>query len=305
MAAFQFGEAAGGVADAAGDLLLHPAGPVSVAHLLVVGGAAVRGDPVRGHLDGAPQLRQLPLFLGVLALPLVAAGVLGGQVGAVAAAEADRAVHRRVEVEQIGADRVEERPVVAGDDHRAGQGAELVLQERGGPVVEVVGGLVEQDRRGPPDQQRGEGEAPALAARERAEDAVGADGGQAEAVEQQGGAAVGVPGFAVLRLFEAGAVGGEQRGLARAAVREGGQLLAEAVEFGEVGAGFAERLVQHGGDGGGGVERHLLVQEAEVGGPGDASGVGLVDAGQHPQQGGLAAAVLADQAEPAAGGGGQ
>ncbi len=47
-----------------------------------------------------------------------------------------------------------------------------------------------------------------------------------------------------------------------------------------------------------GVERHLLVQEAQVGGPDDTAGVGLVHPGEQPQQGGLPGAVLTDQADP-------
>lgn len=84
-----------------------------------------------------------------------------------------------------------------------------------------------------------------------------------------------------------------------------GEFAAEPIEFREVLAGLAQCVVQDGGDGRGGFEGHLLVEEAEVGGARDASRVGFVHPGEHPQQGGLAGTVLPDQADPVAGGGGQ
>lgn len=90
-----------------------------------------------------------------------------------------------------------------------------------------------------------------------------------------------------------------------AVLRDERQPFAEPVQLGEVLAGLPQGLGQHRGDGRRGVEPHLLVQETEVGGAGDTALVGFVDAGEYPQQGGLADAVLPDQADAPAGGGGQ
>jgi hypothetical protein len=65
------------------------------------------------------------------------------------------------------------------------------------------------------------------------------EGAEAQAVQDEGRAAVGVPGLPVLGLFQAPAVGVEEV----LVLRGPGQLLAEAVQFGEVLAGLAQRLV--------------------------------------------------------------
>ncbi|WP_449487106.1 hypothetical protein [Streptomyces viridochromogenes] len=62
--ALQFLQPSRGVADPAGDRVLDVARPVAVVHLLVVGIARVRGDPVlAGHPRRRTQLPQLLLFL--------------------------------------------------------------------------------------------------------------------------------------------------------------------------------------------------------------------------------------------------
>lgn len=274
---------------------------MAVPHLLVVGTAPVRRSAVCGHPRRPAYLLQFLLLLGVPPLPALPLGALLRQVGAVIAAVADRAVRRRVEVDQVGADGVEERPVVAGDHHGSGQAADLLLQEGGGAVVEVVGRLVQQQRRRTPYEQRGQGQPTALSAGERTERAVVPERAEAQTVQDQGGAAVGVPGLSVLGLFEAPAVGVEEFLVAGVVFRDAGELRAEPIELGEVLAGFAQRLVEHRVDGGVGGVRHLLVEVAEVGRAGDASRVGFVDTGEYAQEGGLSDAVLPDQADAVAG----
>lgn len=175
------------------------------------------------------------------------------------------------------------------------------LEEGGGCVVEVVGRLVQEQRGGPPDEQRGQGQPAALPAGKGAKAPVVFQCAQAEAVQDPCGAAVGVPGLPVLGPFQASAVGVQEFGVSGVVLGDAGQLLAEPVKFGEVLAGFAQRLLQYGGKREVRVDGHLLVEEAEVAGAGDASRVGFVDAGEQPQQGGLADAVLPDQADAVAG----
>ncbi len=128
-----------------------------------------------------------------------------------------------------------------------------------------------------------------------------AERAESEPVEDEGRATVGVPGLTVLGLFEALAVGVEEFLVARGVLGDPGEFLAEPFEFREILTGLAERVVQHRGDGRVGGKGHLLVQDTEVVGARDAPRVGCVDAGEHPQQGGLADAVLPDQTDAVAG----
>ncbi len=152
-------------ADRAGDVL-----PLEVVDELVAVArrAAVRHLPGggRGRLAQRGELVLLGLERG---LPAPPRGALGGQVGGVPAGEPVAALAvdaevGRVEVDHGAADRVEERPVVAGDHGDPGQRDQELLEQRGGLVVEVVGGLVEQHAAGPPGDQRGQREAAALPA---------------------------------------------------------------------------------------------------------------------------------------------
>ncbi|MFC6902172.1 hypothetical protein ACFQGX_43905 [Nonomuraea dietziae] len=95
-------------------------------------------------------------------LPALPLGALLGQVRAVPTPVPDGPVHRRVEIDQVGADRVQERPVVARHDHHPCHAAESLLHEPRGGIVQVVGGLVQQQRGGLSDQERRQGEPPAL-----------------------------------------------------------------------------------------------------------------------------------------------
>ncbi|GAA2376517.1 hypothetical protein GCM10010404_35400 [Nonomuraea africana] len=247
------------------------------------------------------QLAELLLLFRVASLPALALGALLGQVRAVSAPVPDGPVHRRVEIDQVRADRVQERPVVARHDHHSRHAAELLLYEHRGGIVQVVGGLVQQQRGGPSDQQRRQGEPPALPARQRRKRAPVRHAPQAEPAEDDLCAPVGVPGVALLRLVEPGPVRFEQSGV----VRGLGERPGEPVELGQVRTGLSQGVVEHVSDRGVAGERRLLMQEAQVGGPHDGAGVRLVHSGQQPQQGGLARTVLADQPDPVAGCGGE
>ncbi len=169
----------------------------------------------------------------------------------------------------------------------------------------MVGGLVEQEGGGAPHQQGGEGEASPLPAGEGDEAPSVVQPVEAEPGEDGGRAAVRLPDLLPLGALQLPPVGGEQAGVLRCVLRCGLQQAGEPVEFGERGAGLAQCAVHHGGEGRRRVVRQLLMQEAEVGGADDVAGVGLVGAGEQAQQGRLADAVLADEADAPAGGGGE
>ncbi len=255
-----------------------------------------RGDP-----HGVPQRLQLLLLGRVALLPPHPLGAPRVEVVGPAAAVAGRTVERGVEVEHVGAHGVEERAVVARRDHHPRQPPELVLQERGRLVVEVVGGLVQQQRTGAPDEQRGEPEPAALPARQRVQPPSPFDGGQAEPGQHEGRAAVGVPCVVIVAPLQTLAVPAQNVGV----VGPDGELGGQGIKGADARARLPQRVVEHRGDGGIGGEGQLLVAEAEVCGPADASGVGLLDAGEQAQQRRLAGAVLADEAEPAPGGHGE
>lgn len=187
----------------------------------------------------------------------------------------------------------------------AGQLAEPVFHEGGRFVVEVVGRLVQEEGRGAAYEKRGQGEAAALPAGQGAERPVVRDAAEAEPVEDDRGPAVGVPGFAFLGLFEPLPIRLQQFGVGGAVLGGVGEQSAEPVEFGQVGAGFPEGVVQDPGDRRVSGERHLLVQEAQVVRAGDLAGVGFVDAREQAQQCRFADTVLADQPDAVAGCGGE
>lgn len=169
-------------------------------------------------------------------------------------------------VPHAGADLVEE-PAVVGDADEGGAAGPQVSGEPGDALdVEVVGGLVQDDQVGLADEQLGQGDAAALAAGERADDGLQAlrEAGQVQAAEEAG---EDVADLGVARPLVVGEVADD--------------LLA---------------------DGGGRVQRVVLGEDAEPqpAAVGDASGVGLLQLGEHPDEGGLAVAVAADDADPVA-----
>ncbi len=169
-----------------------------------------------------------------------------------------------LDVPHAGADLVEE-PAVVGDADEGGAARLEVAGEPGDALdVEVVGGLVEDQEVLVGDEQLGEGDASALAAGERADDGVEA-------------------------LVEAGQV---------EAAEESGEDVADLGVAGPLVVGHvADDLVA---DGRGGVEGVVLGQDAhaQAAGLGDPAGVGLLQLGEHADEGGLAVAVAADDADP-------
>ena len=106
----------------------------------------------------------LGLRVGVLGRARVALLALA-VVGAVVAAE-----RRQPSVAQLpdpGDGRVQERPVVGGDEQRAGPPAEVLLEPLEGVEVEVVRRLVEQEQVRVGDDQAGERRPRLLAAGQR------------------------------------------------------------------------------------------------------------------------------------------
>ena len=140
----------------------------------------------------------------------------------------------------------------------AGQTAQLPLQEGRGGVIEMVGRLVEQQRRGPPYQERGQREPAALPAGQGPECAVVAQPAQTERGENHLSASVRVPGLMFLCVVESLAVLAEKVGVAGGVLRGLGERPGEPIQVGEILAGSAQRVVEHVGDRGGAVERNLL-----------------------------------------------
>ena len=226
--------------------------------------------------------------------------------------ERERATPARVEVEQPGRHAVEELPIVAGEQHRTAPGAQPVLEEGRGVVVEVVRRLVEQQRVGGAEQQRGEREPGALSARDLVDPAVEPEPGDAEPVEHLVAARVGRPDVGAFGRVEGrrvpcgGCRGGALVGRVDRELRRG------HVELALDGANLGEGRLEHLADAIVGTEGQLLREEPGSRGTGEPTrhgrvaeggGCGIrpaVGAGEQPEQRRLADAVLADQAEPLA-----
>jgi hypothetical protein len=196
---------------------------------------------------------------------------------------------------------------VAGQQDGTGPGGEHVAQVGGRGVVQVVGGLVqEQDVRGG-EQQPGQRQARALAAGQVLGGAVAVQGGEAQAVEQDLDAGVDVPDVQVLGGLECGRVVAH-RGGGVGCVREGSGVLVDGVlRLPDVGDGGLERLR----DGVAGVERGLLVEQTDAGPPATRHScphrarIRLEETREDAQERGLAGAVLADEARALARGDGE
>ena len=149
---------------------------------------------------------------------------------------------------------------------RGTAGRQVVGQPRDALDVEVVGRLVQQQQVGVGHEQLGQGQPPALAAGHRADDRL-------EAAHVRG-------------------------------VDAAEQPLEDVTDARVAGPDVLGQRAEHrGADRGGGVEgvdlrQHAAGQPAEVG---HAALVDLLAAGEHLQQGGLAATVAADDADAAAG----
>ena len=125
-----------------------------------------------------------------------------------------------------------------GQHDRAGQPAQVPFEELHRGVVEMVGGLVEQQRFRLADQQRGQAEPRPLPAGERAQPPRRCDAAQSEPGEHELGAAIGVPQVVGLRPFQGPPVLGERRLVADDA-------LGEFVQPPGRGADVGERVVDH------------------------------------------------------------
>ena len=284
------------IALAAGERALHVRALEPVDELVVVARRPVVGDG-RG-LDPArvAQPGQLVLLGGVGLLPPPSRGRTVLLVRRPAAAEPAPAVavgaeRDRVEVEQVGAHVVEQHPVVAGEHHDPRQVSEERGQVADSLVVEVVGRLVEQEARRPGGHHRGQREPGALAARQRADEALGGDAPETEPLGRLRRTPVGVPGVVGDREVE-------RRGVRRLA-RLVGEVPREPLDVGDHPAQRGQGPGEHRADRGVVAERRLLAEHHQIVGgldqPGHG-GAGRQGAGHGAQQRRLAGPVLADEA---------
>ena len=236
---------------------------------------------------------RLGVALGVLRRPGVALLPLA-VVGAVVAAERGQAAV--AQLPDPGHGRVEERPVVGGDEQRAAASPEVLLDPLERADVEMVRRLVEEQQVRVGDDEPGERGAGLLAARQRRRrpdpvarlesqagqrlvDAL-VDGVPAEDLElvlEVGVAAL----LDAMLLLVSGELGRDRVEMRRAGPDRGP----------EVGRGHERR-----------VEVRLLGEQAErqPALPGDLAAVGLVDAGGDPEQRRLAGAVRPDEPDAVA-----
>src|SRR5579883_546003 len=167
-----------------------------------------------------------------------------------------------LEGEHVGRDAIEKPAIVADDDGAAGEVLEGLLESAQGVDIEVIGRLVEQENVGARLEHFGEMHTVAFAARER-------------------------PDLLLLvRALEVeGAAVGARIDLALAEL----ELVEAAGDFLPDGRVAVERIAR-------------LIDIAEMHGLADLdrAGVGLVLAGDHAEQRGLAGAVRADHADDAA-----
>ena len=158
--------------------------------------------------DEVVELGDLLFALLVLALDAGAdAGLLQHHVVVAAVVGDDGLV---VDVGDVGADVVEEVPVVRDGDDGAVVAVEEVLEPVDGFEVEVVGGLVEQQRLGVAEERLGEQDADLLAALQLGHVALVELVGDVETLQQDGGVGFGFVAVLVaddaFELAEAGAV---------------------------------------------------------------------------------------------------
>ena len=236
---------------------------------------------LRQQLVGARAGHRLGLQLAQLG------GLEGGQLAGVAAQLA------AVELDDAGGHVVDEGAVVRDQQHAATEVAQQAFEPGDGVQVEVVGRLVEQQHVGRGDERARQRDALFQAAGELAHRARAV---QVQAVQRLVDTLL--PGPAVQRL-DAGLDGVEVVTLraVRGAHLVPMRLVALAQRL-DLGHAFADD-VEHGGRG---VELGLLrhVDHAQALLRLQQAVVELLDAGQHLQQRGLAAAVAADQRQPLA-----
>ena len=203
-----------------------------------------------------------------------------------------------VDLDDLGDDAVHELAIVRGHQQRALVALEELLEPDQDLEVEMVGRLVEQHRVGPHQQDAGERDAHLPAARERADVAVHHLLAEAEAREHLARAGLERVAAELLEARLHLAVALDDALHLVGAVRIGHGVL-ELVQLGRHRAHRAGAIHRLGH---GAVPRHLADVLAEVA-DGDAAIdrdlalVGLLLAGDHAEQGGLAGAVRPDQAD--------
>ena len=230
----------------------------------------------------------LVLRLGELLEPGAAARALGA-VGGVAALVGLEGAAGGELVDAVD-DGVEEAAVVRDDEQGAVEAGEELLQPREAVGVEVVGRLVEQQHLRVLEQRRRQQRARLLAAREAVQRPVARQVLDPEPAPDLLGAGLGGPGLRRLGALERVGVAVEV-----AFVRaQGGERLARLAE--RVAEQRVERRLARG---------RLLREVADAAVAGDRAAVGVLAAGQQPQQRRLAGAVGADEAGALAGAEGQ
>ena len=204
-----------------------------------------------------------------------------------------RGAAARVEVDERGRDLVEERPVVAREDDRPAPAAQLGAQRLHRGIVEVVGRLVEHERVRPTQQEGHERDAAALTSRDGTERRRERDARHAETVEQGIPARVQAPQLRPLGGSERRGVLVRSRGPRTEVARRGLECALDRAQRGD-------GVLEDGRDRLARIVDDLLGEVADPRGSLHATVVGLIDPGEDAQQGRLARAVLADQAEPRA-----
>jgi hypothetical protein len=254
---------------------------------LGVAGAGRHPDPLQLALEGllAPALAALLLPQPLLLL-LQPRGVVALPRDAVAA----------VELEDPAGDVVEEVAVVGDRDDGALVVLEVPLEPGHRQGVEVVGGLVEQQDVGLPDEQPAQRDPPPLAARQHVDHGVRRRAAQGVHGELESG--VELPGADRLDLLLDLGLAVEH--LLHLVVVHGlGEALGQGVELGEQGLGLGRALLDDLPHRLAGLERGLLLEQADrvAGRPHDLAVRGLLGPGHDAQQRALAGPVEAEDAD--------
>jgi hypothetical protein len=183
---------------------------------------------------------------------------------------------------------VEEGAVVGDEQHGARPGADAVFQPLDGDDIEVVGGFVEQQQVGLADQRLGEAHPAAPATGQFADWLFG---GQGHLGDHQVDALVDAPAVefvdAVLQLVEAG-----KALLVELLVRE---LLVLVDQRADIGEAVGDHFTHGGFEGFGQFLRERADHQAVA--VLERAAVRLRGAGDQAEQGGLAGAIAADQAD--------
>ncbi len=275
-----------GLPDPACDRALHSAGVPVVGHLVVVLHRPAGCYPARGGRDGLLEPLDLLAPGLVRLLPPPPGGRAFGQEAVVAAAiPGHRAVRH---LDDRGGDPLEKQPVVRDHDQDSAMLLEPVLKPGRGGIVEVIGGFVEEHDLGCGRQQARQPKPGLLAAGKPAQRTRRFDVAYAEGLQ-----CLLDPGAGLIAATQL--VGAEQVAVLGQPVpgEVGFELAHPALHFAEVGQrgvdGLADRASWRQ------PESLAEMADAMVGGDRDRAVVRRRQAGDQPQQGGLAGTVLADE----------